>query len=403
MKVLLVSNHHGSLPGGAVAMLARTQELLSSAGHETVEFAIREDTNPPSPWTDYFPATRDLARQPFASRQTGASPYSIAARRRVRRLARETRPDVAHLHNVFGKLTLSIVDALQAEAVPVVLTLHEYKSVCPNGLLHTHDGICHRCLEGGRFWNAVRHRCEGSLYASAIAAAEAYLNHSRDVWKKVSAFVAPSEFLRDVVVSAGLPGDRVHVVTNPADPVETPARRPDDPPLFVFSGRLIPEKGLSTLAEAAARVRSGARIAVFGVGPVAGRLREQVARERLPVDLHGYAPKELIAGYLDRSLACVVPSVWYENCPMTILEAAGRGVAAIASDLGGMTELVAHKETGLRVPPGDAAALASAIDEIADQPEWALELGGAAWERVRERHDPAAHVTSLLHVYDAVS
>lgn len=401
MKVLLASNHHGALAGGAVAMIRVTEELLRSAGHDTVTFAIREDANFDSRSRAYFPSIGDLRRQPLPSDDSGASPYSIPARVRVLRLVRAERPDVAHLHNVFGKLTLSVVDALHSESIPIVLTLHEYKSVCPNGVLYTHDGVCHRCVRGGRFWNAVRHRClDRSVYKSAIAAAEAYLNRWRGVWDKIDLFVAPSEFLRDAVVAGGLPRDRIEVVPNPAPALSDPRDRRIDGQTFVYSGRLIPQKGLDVLLDAVNLTKANVRLVLFGSGPLDRYLRQRVERERLPVEIRGYADNQTIARELDGCVASVTPSLWYENCPMAILEAAGRGVATIAGDLGAMPELVEHKETGLVVSPGDARGLASALDEVAADPAWAAQLGRAAWERVRARHDPQRYVVRILDLYE---
>lgn len=401
MKVLLVSNHHGHLPGGAVAMIRATEQLLEESGHTTVLFAIREDTNYPAPERTWFPSVQELRRQPTPTDRDGAGPYSFVARDRLRGLLSAERPDVAHLHNVFSKLTLSTVDALHEHRIPVVLTLHEFKSVCPNGLLFTHDGICHRCVGSGRFRNAIRHRCvEGSFYRSAIAAAEAYVNRFRNAWSKVDAFVAPSEFLRDVVVAGGLPRDRIEVVPNPA-PVaqDLEARAVGARPYFVYSGRLMPEKGLDVLLDAARILGGGVDIAIYGSGPLEAHLRRRIDDEGLPVSLRGYAEKETIARDLDHSLASLTPSVWYENCPMAILEAAGRGVATVASDLGALPELVAHKESGLLVPPDDPRSLASALRALADDPAWAVELGHAAWRAARQRHDPHAHVEAVTRIY----
>ena len=401
MNVLLVSNHHGRLAGGAVAMVRMTEELLRSAGHDVTTFAVHEDANFDSPARAYYPSTPDLRRQPLPSDDTGASPYSIPARVRIRRLVRANRPDVAHLHNVFGKLTLSVVDALRSESVPIVLTLHEYKSICPNGFLYTHDGICHRCVKGARFWNAVRHRClDGSVYKSTIAAAEAYLNRWRNVWDKVDAFIAPSEFLRDAVVSAGLPHDRIEVVPNPAPSLADPHDRKVDGRTFVYSGRLMRQKGLDVLLDAVKLADADLRLVVFGTGPLEDHLRRRVERERLPVELNGYADADTIAGELERCVASVTPSLWYENCPMAILEAAGRGVASVATDLGGMPELVLHKESGYLVAPGDVRSLTSALEGLAADPLWATELGAAAWARATEHHDPQRHVLRVLDVYE---
>ncbi len=402
MKVLLISNHYAELPGGAISVVRATKTLLEDQGHTTVPFSIQEGTTLPTPVRSYFPSVQRLRWQPLPSDATGASPYSFPARESLRRLVADYRPTVAHLHNVFSILTLSVVDALHDEGVPTVMTLHEFKSVCPNGLLFTHDGICHRCVHGGRFWNAVRHRCVGeSVYKSAIAAAEAYFYRFRNIWSKVDAFVAPSEFLRDVVVAGGLPADRVEVISNPAPVLEDIGERDiAAPAFFVYSGRLLPQKGLDVLLDASALLRPGIRVVIYGSGPLDQYLRDRVEREGLPVDLRGYADEVTIAADLERCMALVSPSVWYENCPMTILEAAGRGVATVGSDLGALPDLVKHKESGILVAPGDPRSLASALLQLADDPAWAVELGRRAWEDARTRHNPQTHIAAITALYE---
>jgi glycosyltransferase involved in cell wall biosynthesis len=238
------------------------------------------------------------------------------------------------------------------------------------------------------------------LYKSLISATEAYLNHFRQTWSKVAAFIAPSEFLRDVVVSSGLPSDRVHVLPNPVDAAESPKRLPDSQPFFVYTGRLTHGKGLDVLLQASRLMKRRARILLYGTGPLEGAIIDEVKRDRLPVEVRGYATKPVLAAAFHRCVAALVPSVWYENCPMAILEAAGRGVATVASDLGAMKELISHGESGLLFGPGDARALSSALDELVDRPAWALDLGQKAWRNVRERHDPGVHYQGLMTIYE---
>jgi glycosyltransferase involved in cell wall biosynthesis len=147
---------------------------------------------------------------------------------------------VAHVHHVFEGLTLSVVDVLLARRVPVVMTLHDYKPVCPNYRLYTGGRPCQRCLDGG-YWNVVRHNClEGSAWRGLAAAVDAYRRRLGHFWERVDLFVAPSCYLRDRVVAGGLPADRVTVVPNPVElpPAPPRAARPG-PARFLYTGRLV--------------------------------------------------------------------------------------------------------------------------------------------------------------------
>jgi glycosyltransferase involved in cell wall biosynthesis len=396
MRVLLVNNHYRQDGGGAETVVFETQALLERAGHEVIPFAMREERTVVTAWSEHFPRRRAMANgnpSPLA--------YSFRARRSLRDVLEQVRPDVAHVHNPFERLTTSVLDALDAARVPVVMTLHDYKLICPTYRLITEGEICHRCPQSGRDWHAVRHRCmDGSIWRSAVAAVENTINGIRRQRDKVHVFVSPSPFLRDVMTASGLAADRIEVVPNFVTAADRPRRLPADPPRFMFFGRLSPEKGLPVLLDAARLLADGSRIVVYGTGPMEPALRRRVASERLPVELRGHASQREIFEDLVTSTAAVLPAVWYENCPMAILEAAGHAVATIATDLGGMRDIITNDEDGRLVPPKQPAVLAAAMNELAGDPQRAVRLGRRAWERVRRYHTPAAHMEGLARCYE---
>jgi glycosyltransferase involved in cell wall biosynthesis len=120
------------------------------------------------------------------------------------------------------------------------------------------------------------------------------------------------------------------------------------------------------------------------------------------VDVLGRTDPAGVAQHLRGATAAVLPALWWENCPMAVLEAGAAGVPVVASAVGGIPELVQDGATGLLVPPGDAVALAAAVTRLARDPQAARDLGRRGWERVRSRHDPDAHVEELLGIYREV-
>ena len=372
MRILLVGNSARPV-GGAEAMLRQSAALLRAAGHD-----VRLLT---------------LAGDPPANRF--AAVWSPAAAAGTRRSVAAWRPDVASVHYVYEGLTLSVVDALQRAGVPVVLTLHDYRPVCPNYRLFRDGRPCGRCLHRGRAYEVARLRClEGPRLRSVAAAAEVPL--ARGVYRRVAAFVAPSRYLRDRMRDGGLPG-RIAVLPNPVAPA--PARpAPPDTPRFAYVGRLVGEKGLDVLLDAAGR--SGLPVDVYGDGRLAGPLRDRVAAGRLPVTLHGRLAPADVPAALHRATAAVLPALWPENCPLSLLEAAACAVPALASHVGGIPEIVADGTTGVLVPPGDPAALAAAMTGLTAARS--AELGAAARERARRDHSPERYTAALLDVLAAV-
>src|SRR4051794_2987398 len=267
-------------------MLVLTADLLRAAGHEVVPFAVAEERTLPTPVHDLLPvAAGGSARTRFGEAWAGT--WSPRAYHALTRVVDRVRPDVAHVHHVFERLTVAVLDALRRRGVPTVMTLHDYKPVCPNYRLFTEGAPCTRCLSG-RYVEVVRHRClEGSRWRSVAAAADAYVSRARGQYERVDRFVAPSSFLRDRVVDGGLPADRVQVLTNPVVAAADPRSTREEPPYVLYASRLVAEKGVDTLLASAGRLPAGVRVRLAGSGRIERQVRARIAAEHLPVDVLG--------------------------------------------------------------------------------------------------------------------
>jgi glycosyltransferase involved in cell wall biosynthesis len=236
--------------------------------------------------------------------------------------------------------------------------------------------------------------------AGVAAAVDAYRRRLRRLWERVDLFVAPSRYLRDRVVAGGLPAGRVTVVPNPVElPPDPPPTARRGPARFLYTGRLVAEKGLDDLLTAAASLRGRATVELFGEGRLAEALQARIVAEELPVRLHGFVGRDRLARELTAATATVLPARWPENCPMAILEAAALAVPAVASAVGGIPELVADGRTGLLVPAGDPATLADALAALTADPARVAAMGRAARRRVAARHHPGDHADALLECY----
>lgn len=196
MRVLLVTSHYKPGPGGAETVVFLTERLLREAGHDVVPFAVAEPDTSPTPWLRWFPPPAGAGARTEPGRRL-AGIYSRSARRALESLLTQVRPDVAHVHHVHEFLTLSVLEALRDHEVPTVMTLHDYKIVCPNYRLFTQERPCERCLSGGRLVNPLRHGClagEGPAWRAAAAGLEAGLAEIRGWWRSIGLFIAPSAF-----------------------------------------------------------------------------------------------------------------------------------------------------------------------------------------------------------------
>jgi glycosyltransferase involved in cell wall biosynthesis len=329
--------------------------------------------------------------------------YSPAGRRGIDQVVREFQPDVAHVHNIYHQLSPSVLRPLAARAVPTVLTLHDYKLICPSYQLLDHGRVCEACL-GGHFHHAVLRRCkDDSLGASAVVAVESTVHRLTRAYGTVRWFISPSRFLAGKMAQGGVYPDRLRVLDHFVDTASTASKTVAGGQVL-FAGRLAPEKGVDVLIEAMAWLGSWAELDVAGDGPERARL-EALAVERAPgrVRFHGRLPKGRLLDMVRSAAVVVVPSRWYENQPMAVLEAFACGVPVVTTDLGGLPELVDPGRDGEVVAADDPEALASSLKGLLADPDRALELGRAARRKAERRFAPERHLGNLEALYRSVA
>jgi glycosyltransferase involved in cell wall biosynthesis len=393
--------------GGAEGYMLDLAELQAKAGHEVAFFGMDHPENPPLPLAAHFPSYVQLDPPPEgAVRRVTAGLRmlnSSESRRGMEAVLRRFRPDVAHLHNIYHQLSPSVLRPLADAGVPMVMTLHDYKLACPSYQFLDHGRVCEACL-GGRYHNAVLRRCKnGSLSYSLLLAVESTVHRLIGAYDPVRTFVCPSEFLAGKMRAAGVKPEKLRVLNHFVDlSAVEPKQRPGGP--VVYAGRLAPEKGVDVLVEAVGRLGGAARLEVAGDGPERQRL-EALAAARAPrrVRFWGRLSKERLLELLSDATVCVIPSRWYENQPMAVLEAFACGVPVIASGLGGLPELIEPGTDGEIIPPDDPAALAAALDGLLRDPERAFQMGRAGLAKVRERFTPERHLAQLEGVYQGAS
>lgn len=395
--------------GGAEAYAFYLSQSLTDAGYEVIPFAMAHPENDDSRYAEYFVSQVDMVEglrsRSFAQRAKVAVRviYSGEAARRIAQLCRAAHPDIAHLHNIYHHLSPSILGALKGQGVPIVMSLHDYKLICPTYLLLAPDGVCERC-RGGRFHQAVIHRCsKGSLSASLLVAAEAYVHRFLGSYDQVDAFICPSRFLLEKMVAHGLPRAKmVHIpYFAPVDEFKVIAGAAKGE-YVVYFGRLSAEKGLTTLLAAMTRVRH-IPLVIVGEGADGDRLRAQARELGLSnVSFLARVAKPALADLVGRSRYAVLPSECYENFPVSVLEAFSMGRTVIGSRIGGIPELVRDGETGLLFQPGDPDDLAAKLDYLFQRPAMAEELGLQARGFAETHFEPRQLTDQITQLYSRV-
>jgi len=401
VRVLLVNAFHW-LKGGVERTYLDESRWLAAAGHDVAHFAIRDPRNLPSPTAAHFAPPADFGENAPLAAQLATLPralWSAPAARAMRGLLAAFTPDVAHVHAPSRYLTPSVLRPLARAGVPIVHTLHDFKPWCTNRILYAHGEPCERC-RGGRHWRAITTACvQDSRAKSVVGAVEAYLHDALGAWSGVRRWIAPSEFVRAKAASFGVPAAALRVLAHGVEPLPPGDPPPGTPGRFVlFAGRLSAEKGVRLLPAIAAGV-APVPLLVAGEGPLAGWLDAQ----RTPGLLRlGHLADPQLAALRAHAAVVIAPSLFVEHFGYAVAEALLDARPVVASRIGALPELVEHEVTGLLAPPGDAPAFASLVRRALGDPA-AAAWGAAGSERVRQVADPAAHLASLLSIYEEVT
>lgn len=392
MKCLQVNSFH-HVRGGSDQVYFKTSDLLRSRGNTVANFAARDDKDDPHPDARFYPAAQVGDRR---LRDLPNYIYSSVAKTKVQEfLTHHGRFDVAHLHIYYGRLTTSILNPLRENCGAVVQTLHEYKLACPIYTMERDGKPCEVCVTDGPF-NAVRYKCKnGSRAASAAMYAEFRISRALGDVSKIDKMICVSDFQRSVLERAGIPEAKLVTLHNFVDTADIRTAKPaEKKSYFLYFGRIEKLKGIKTLVAAAKSC--GAEVVIAGDGQWVGDLTAQI--DGTNIRYVGFQQGEALATLVREARAVVVPSEWYENCPMSVLEAKAAGTPVIGARIGGIPELIQDGIDGMLFPAGDVSALAQAMEKVANSD--IIDWGQAARRDVETRFSADQHYDRLLGIYD---
>lgn len=374
MRVLIVHNVYQHR-GGEDSVVEAEAELLLSRGH-AVEFYFRNNDE-----IDIKPNLSLVGQMFWSSRTT----------KDIARVIANFKPDVIHVHNTFPLISPSLYWAAAKASVPVVQTLHNFRLLCTQAMFLREGRVCENCL-GHMPWRGVVHGCyRGSNAQSAVLAGMVTMHRAIGTWRnKVTRYIALNEFCRQKFIEGGLPAERTVVKPNFVDFSLLPEIPRQG---FLFVGRLSAEKGVDVLVKAV-RQLNHASVRVAGVGPEAALLGNVVGLKAL-----GALSSEVVRIEMSQSMALVLPSIWYENFPRTLVEAFGSGLPVIASRIGALAELVEDGVTGLLFESGNADDLAAKLKWAQQNPEQMHEMGRNARKKYEAEYTADQNYDQLIAIY----
>jgi len=399
MKVLLVNKFLYPRGGDAISTIS-TGRLLTQRGHEVIFWGMEHPCNPAYSTQDYFVSHVDLEgpagiydRVKTAARIL----YSLEARRKFDRLIRDHKPDIVHLNNFAHQISPSILPVLKKHRIPSIMTMRDYKLVCPTYLLLRDGRPCEECAYG-RYYRCLFNRCtQGSRIRSLLNTMEMYLHHRLlHIYDQIDVIVATSRFLEEKCREMGL-NRRFFRLPNFVDvedyrPEFTPRAGP-----VIYFGRLSREKGIFTLMKSMEGL--GVGLKVVGEGPLRTELEAWATATRGSIEFLGRLEGEELHREIRESAVAVIPSEWYEAFGRTVIEAYALGKPVIGSRIGGIPELIKEGETGLTFNPGDIVDLRKKLTELLSDPSACVAMGRAGRTLVENNFSSEVYYQGLMSAY----
>ena len=406
MKILHV-NKYAYRRGGAESYAIDVAELQRGRGHEVELFGMEHPENPPLRYENSFAPLIELDPPPpgIAGQITTAVKmvHNRSAATALAAVLDDFKPDVVHHHNIYHQLSPSILRPIKERGITNVMTLHDYKLACPNYRMLDGEEPCRACIDGSRL-SPIKKRCNrGSLSASVVVAVESMIHHRTNAYGPVDAFICPSHFMADVMSDAGIDADRLHRIPHfsLASEIDQDAELDQPKTGVVFAGRLSSEKGVATLIEAA-HLMPDVRFTIAGDGPDKAELEKQAAAGPGDVVFTGRLSRQELQEVQIASAVTAVPSRWFENQPMIVLESYSVGTPVVASDMGGLSELIDDGVDGALVPHSDPKALAAALARYTSDSDLAATEGRRGAKRIAADHDVDGHLDELERLYHSL-
>lgn len=381
MKIIQCHNFYARV-GGEDLSVRSEAELLKRHGHEVIPFyAYNSDAK-----DRLFGGAKEIL-------------FNRKARAQLTELIDETNPDIVHVTNSFPLLSLSIYCAASNRGVPIVQSLRNFRYSCLNGYLYRNGAPCDRCLHRKVMWPGVVFRCyNNSLPQSAAAATTLSLNRVLGVWKdRVHAFIAISKIVRDKLILAGLPADRMHLKPNFLVAGEPNLSGMGDG--FFFAGMLSEQKGVKSLVKAWLGDPTLPSLTIAGEGPLEDFVREHSHRnERLR--FAGRLQANEVLEKMSMAKAVIVPSQWDEPFGRVTLEAFSLGIPVIGSNLGATPDMIQHGMNGWLFEGNDLVDLRQQLRSATDvKTEDYRVMRHRSYQTYRSIGTPEANYETLLSIY----
>ena len=387
MKILIVHNRY-QIPGGEDQVAAQEAELLRAHGHQVLTYS-RDNGE-----LKTFSLWQKLAL-PFWTL------YNPKTYRDIRRLVRENKIDVVHVHNTLMLVSPAVYYGALCGGAAVVQTIHNFRLLCPGATFYRDDQVCEDCLKKGLSC-ALKHKCyRGSFSQTLCCVLSMKLHRATGIYKKLT-YICLTEFNKKKLLGLkGLTPGQIFVKPNAVSAPEALMPELERQDRFLFAARLEDMKGIRVLLEAWRLLgANGPELLICGSGPLDEWSREFAADNKMTnVRFLGRLPNDQVRRLMATSRALILPTQWYEGFPLSIAESYSMGTPVLVSNLGNGGSLIKQGVTGLKFDPKSPQSIAKAVEKMEAEKNVNWE------ENTRRVYDqaltPEKNYAALMEVYAA--
>lgn len=411
MRILLVNKFH-YLNGGSEKYYFELGKLLKKNGNEVAYFSMRDDRNIKTGDKEYFVEKIDL--------NTGSKLkaldviYSKENYKKMQEAIYDFKPDIVHLNNFQRQLSESIVECCEKNKIPMVFTAHDVQAICPAiSMLDGEKNICEKCMNG-KYLNCFKKKCiKNSTLKSLLGAYEGKYYRSKKVYiEKIGHIITPSVFYKNKFIEDGVKEDKIDAIHNFID-LEDYNLQVETDGYALYSGRLAKEKGILNLVEAFTNLiknskgnekLNGIRLYIAGDGPERENIEKKIKDSKLEnrIVLLGYLNQKDLREFTRKCSFLVIPSIWYENGPYSVIETQAIGKAIIGANIGGIPEMVQDNVNGLIYEYDDINELEDKMKKLFESPELVDYFGKSAKNFALKEYRPEKYYEKIEKIYKNV-
>ena len=389
MKILIANKFYYNRGGDCIASIA-LEKLLKEKGHNVAFFSMQHPMNLSSPWESYFPSEVDFQSAGLTKKIHAALRifHSSEVVRNFSNLLETFHPDIVHLNNIHSQISPVIGEIAHKHNIKVIWTLHDKKLICPTYSCLRNGKPCELCFTQNRL-AVIKHKCMKNSYAASVLSyLEALVWNKNRLMEQTNSFIAPSEFLKSLMIKGGFPETQIKVLPHFSDrDFSIPETNKQN--YYCYVGRLSEEKGVTTLVKVAKELPY--KLVIIGEGP----LKQQLQQYNQNIDFVGFKEWNEMQDIIAKAKFLISPSECYEVFGLSNIEALSLGTPVLGANIGGIPELI-NEHNGMLFEAGNAVDMREKIEQMFSNTYNYTDICTAA----REKYSAESYYRKLIEIYE---